>query len=704
MNMKQESENEYTNFPKEHSVNINIHGTVNGNVTGANYGTMFASTANCCNKDTIHRIRPNIKESDKESHKLLKEAFDAQKTGDINVIISIIQKAIDTELHEKTPDLNTVAFSKYMLIHYLLTDSRNDKNVIPVIDEILQTKDLEKDIPFYCNVLLKKAHALFLTGEVKKARAVINIVDKKIDDDNKNKSDYLMVVGQLALYEGNIDDAISLLTKGKENALSDHVVSISEEDKFSSYQHYFAFLTCIGEVYRAIHRPDLARNLWQNAVDAANNINWSQEKVRPLFGYVECLIQYEEYTDADKHLEDIYNIVLESDNMDLLKQYYHLKATIKIQQNHDGWHEAIECFKKILELSISSNEKIDILRIIADIQARHGDANSALQHLEKAKKIETNDILKKHDSIERQANDIKESLYYVDGKVRYLPSAPTKGELQLIEGKCNQCENAILRLKMLLDLGIGYIDVNSDCAYEWLSKAYENASKMKDNLVAAQALIGQACILFEKQNYKSEEWAEKLIDLAIDITKNIPMWEIRARAKMFKGMAIAHKENFKDAYNLFLEAQHIVESHKISDQLLCDYISDYVDECKYILSKTTFSDIDFDNIFDEIKFMENWYPKYKKDLLHFLWYNRHEDIEKLVISSPKSKAFLISDDQNDILEWCNSLNALFDIFCFSSETDYHTESNWNFSKFIPVPKNMKSQFFNTFIVLHNNGG
>ncbi len=699
--MKQESENEYTTLPKEHSVNINIHGTVNGNVTGTNYGTICTSSANCCNKDTTHRIRPNIKESDKESHKLLKEALDAQRAGDINVITSIIQKAIDAELEEKTPDLNTVAFSKYMLAHYLLTDSRNDKNIIPIIDEILQTKDIEKDIPFYCNVLLKKAHALFLTGEVKKARAVINIVDKKIDNDSKNKSDYLMIVGQLALYEGNIDDSISLLTKGKENALSDYVISISEEDKFSSYQHYFAFLTCLGEVYRKIHRPDLARNLWKNAIDAANNINWSQEKVRPLFGYIECLIQYEEYTDAYKHLEDIYNIVLESDNLDLLKQYYSLKATIKLQKSNDDWHDAIECFEKILEINTSSNEKINILRIIADIHASHGDTNSALQHLEQAKKIkDDNDILQNYDSIEKQANDIKKSIHFVDGKVRYLPSAPTKSELKLIESKCDQCENAILRLKMLLELGIGYIDLNPDCAYEWLSKAYENASKMKDNLIAAKALIGQACILFGKQSQESEELAEKFIDLAIDITKNIPMWEIRARAKMFKGMATAHKENFKNAYNLFLEAKHIIDYHKTGDQLLRDYITDYIDECEYILSKTKFSDIDFDNIVDEIKFMKNWYPKYKKDLLHFLWYNRHEDIEKLVIASPKSKAFLISDDQNDILEWCNSLNSLFDIFCFTSETDYHTEPNWNFSKFIPVPKNMKSKFFNTFMVLH----
>ena len=61
---------------------------------------------------------------------------------------------------------------------------------------------------------------------------------------------------------------------------------------------------------------------------------------------------------------------------------------------------------------------------------------------------------------------------------------------------------------------------------------------------------------------------------------------------------------------------------------------------------------------------------------------------------------MITDETCDILEWCNSLDVLFDIFSFSSETDYHTKEKWTFSEFIPVPENMKSDFFNIFLVLN----
>lgn len=699
--MLNQDKNERNSATNEYNIEINIHGTVNGNVAGINNGIMANSTSACSNGTTKYVIRPNIKDSNKESHKFIKDALDAQKDGNINVVISLIQKSIDIELEEITPDLNTIAFSKYLLVHYLLTDSRNDREVISIIDDILQTKDIEKDISFYCDVLLAKAHALSLNGEVKQARAAINIVDKKLDDEHKEESTYLHIVGQISLLEGNTDDAIYLLSKGRDNALSKYVIATSEEDKFANYQHYFAFLTSLGETYRLIHRPDLARNLWKNAVNVADEIGWLQEKVRPLFGLIECLIQYEEYDSAYIQLSNIYDIVLDSDNLDLLKRYYQLKATIQLRCNDNQWREAIDCLKNILQLSEDSNERVRILREIADIQSSHGDTSVALENLSQAKKInEINGIPKNNDLIEMQCEDIKQRTFFVDGKVRRTLSASSQNELHLIESEYNRCENEIQRLKLSLDIGIGYIDIDSDKALEWLSKTFENAQKMKDKFIASQALIGQVGILFGKRSQECEEIAERHIDSAIEMIKNLPIWEVLARAKMFKGMVVAHKENFKDAYQLFVEAQKIVESHKVEDQFLCDYISDCVDECKYILSKIKFTDIDFDTIVEEVNFMKCWYPKYKNELLHFLWYNRYEDIEKLLIASPKSKAFMITDKTCDILEWCNSLDVLFDVFSFSSETDYHTKENWTFSKFIPVPENMKSDFFNVFLVLN----
>lgn len=190
-----------------------------------------------------------------------------------------------------------------------------------------------------------------------------------------------------------------------------------------------------------------------------------------------------------------------------------------------------------------------------------------------------------------------------------------------------------------------------------------------------------------------------LIDNAIDIMRNIPIWDVRARAIMFKGLWASHKENFKEAYQYFNDAKQIIDAHKVKEQSLKDYVSDYLDECEIILSKKQFTDLDFATIIDEVHFMDKWFPKYCKEMRQFLWYNRHEDIERLIISSHGSKAFMVSDNEDDIQEWLNGLDSLFDIVSFSSESDYHIEENWNFAKMLPVPKNMKSKFFNVFCVL-----
>lgn len=698
--MLKQDKNELSSISNEYNININVNGTVNGNVAGINNGIIANTTSDCTKENTTYTIRPRIKDSNRESHKLINKALEAQRDGNINVIISILRQAIDSELSESVPDLNTVAFSKYLLVHYLLADSHNDENILLIIDDILQTKDIEKDVPFYCDVLLKKAHTLFLNGQVKKARAVINIVDKLSGNEYKEESTYLQIVGQLTLLEGNTDDAVYLLSKGRDNALSKYVIAISEEDKFSNYQHYFAFLTCLGEAYRLLHRPDLSFGLWKNAVEIADEIGWVQEKVRPLLGLIECFIQYEDFNNADIKLDDLYSIIVDNDNPALLKQYYHYKATIQLQKG-GSWREAINCFRSIFKISLNPDERVGILRTIADIQANHGDTKAALQNLEEAKKINLeNGCQENNDVIDVQCNDIKQGVLFVDGQVRHTFDVPNLNDLYLLERKYNKCENAVNRLSMSLEIGKGYIDIDPDCAFGWLSKTFENASKMKDNLIAAEALIGQACILFGKQSQENERIAEKYIDTIIDMLNDIPQWEIRARAKMFKGMAEAHKENFKDAYQQFCEAKKILELHRVRDQFLFDCISDCVDECKYILSKSKFTDIDFDTIIEETNFFKSWYPKYKKDLIHFLWYNRHEDIERLLVASPKSKAFLVSDSSSEILQWCDKLNSIFDIFSFSSETDYHTNENWNFSTFIPIPKNMKSDFFNVFLVLN----
>jgi len=165
-------------------------------------------------------------------------------------------------------------------------------------------------------------------------------------------------------------------------------------------------------------------------------------------------------------------------------------------------------------------------------------------------------------------------------------------------------------------------------------------------------------------------------------------------------MLAAQREQFQEAHKHFLHARQIMDKHNVRDQILSDYISDYTEICEELLSLRKFTDFDFESLVDEVNYLDNWFPKYKNAMRSFLWYNRHEDIERLISSTHRAKAYMISDSSEEIQEWIDKLHALFDITSFCSQTDYFTEENWHSHESVPIPSNMCSKYFNAFVVLH----
>lgn len=671
---------------------INNYGTIIGDVTAAQYSVKSENVSK-----EHYTIRPNFKDSERESHKILSLVFDLQLDGNIDRIIQLIRDAIKIEEHENIPDERTIAFLKYMLVHFLLADRKNDIEALSIIEEIILLDDIKKDDDFYSDVLLEKAKALVLSGKTAQARSALSLVNCK------EKSAFWEVAGRVAFYEGNIEQTVKMYNDGLSNALKEYISATTEVDKKSSYQHYYAFLTLLGEAYREIQRPDMSLSLWQKAIDAADAIGWKKEKARSLLMYVECLIQYERLEEALDLLEEAYNIKKDDNDDEFFWHYYNLKAYVFLRRNSREQNDvqaAINSLYDLFKRGLQARQAINVLRNIANIQAEHGYREMALNTLKVVDQvIEESGANEYKDKIDIQRNDIKESSVFFDYHVRHTIFPPTRDELSAMVERYNVSEIALERLHLAFDIGMGYIDIDADMSYNWLSDSAKQASGVWNNSLAARSLIGQAGILFGKKSEECEKQAGVLIDNAMDIMKNIPIWDVRARATMFKGLLSSHKENFKEAYQYFKEAKKIIDAHKVQDQSLIDYVSDYLDECEIILSKKQFTDFDFATIIDEVHFMDKWFPKYHKEMRQFLWYNRHEDIEKLIISAHGSKAFMISDNEDEIQEWLNGLDSLFDIVSFSSESDYHIEENWNFAKMLPVPKNMKSKFFNVFCVL-----
>lgn len=668
------------------------YGTIIGDVTAAKYSTISENEL-----EEHYTIRPNFKGSQRESHKILSLAFDLQLEGDIDRIIQLIRDALKIEECENAPDERTIIFLKYMLVHFLLADRKNDREALGVIEEIISFNDIKKDEDFYSNVLIENAKALVLSGKIAQARSALSLVNCK------EKSAFWEAAGQVAFCEGDIEQTVKMFNAGLTHALKKYTSATIEVDKKSSYQHYYVFLTLLGDVYRKIQRPDLSLSLWKKAIDVAEEIGWQKEKAHSLLAYVECLIQYERLDDALNLLEEAYNIKKSDNDDEFFWHYFNLKACTYLRRNSREQNDvqaAINSLYDLLKRGLQVGQTINVLRTIANIQAEHGYREMALNTLKAVDQIvEESGANEYKEKIAIQRSDIKESLVFFDYHVRHTISPPTRNELSAMIERYNTSEIALERLNLAFDIGMGYINVDADMSYNWLSDCAKQASKVWNNSLAARSLIGQASILFDKRFEEGEKRADILIDKAIDIIQDIPIWDIHARATMFRGLLLAHKENFKEAYRYFKDAKHIIDVHKIQDQSLIDYLSDFLDECEIILSKKQFTDLDFATIIDEVHFMDEWFPKYRKEMRHFLWYNRHEDIEKLIISAHGSKAFMISDNEDEIKEWLNGLDSLFDIVSFSSESDYHIEENWNFAKLLPVPENMKSRFLNVFCVI-----
>lgn len=674
---------------------VYIYGSVNGPVAAVNNGTM-ESTYVSNDKVQNTKIRPDLKNSSRKSHILLQSAFDIQMAAEFNKIIDFVEQAIAAENAEASPDMCTLLYAKMFLVHYYLTDRAYYEKAFSTIDDILSVDITKRDTKFYCTVLLEKAKLLAYTGKIIQARATLNLVEK--DNSYTKDSLYFDVSGSVSFLEGNLAEAEKNYRSGMDNALGEYSTAATQEEKDSCYQHYWAFLTFLGDVYRKIQRPDLALSMWKRAIDVSLNFHFEQKSAECLLAYSECLLQYEKWYEACEYLDMAFDTIKCLPNLNLKYQYYNLKASAFLGIGDSN--SAIDSLVELLNAELPPTAAINVLQRIAALEASQGRQEKALSTLNSAKQIAAGipgDLIQK---ICNQERDLRYSSIFLDGKVHHAMCPPEKNDIQQMISQFHTSEVAIEKLALAFDIGMCLIDSDAHDADTWLTKAAQIAHNLGNSYAEARVFIAKSRILFSLENEQAEIDARHLIEQSIELMHEIPIWDIRARSMMFKGMSEAHNEKYKEALECFIEADEILSSHNINDQILSDYISDFTDICREILSKKQYTDLDFDTIFHEISFFNAWMPKYRNEMIQFLWYNRHEDIERLIISSHGSKALMVSDSAAEINMWSKQLSFLFDTVSYCSQTDYHTEENWNFAHFLPVPQNMVSKFFNVRVVMN----
>lgn len=406
-------------------------------------------------------------------------------------------------------------------------------------------------------------------------------------------------------------------------------------------------------MYRKIQRPDLALSMWKKAIDVSLSLHFEQKNAECILAYSECLLQYEKWYEASDYLDMAYDKIKRFPIFNLKYQYYNLKASTFLGLRDSN--SAIDTLRELLNEELPPAAAIKILQRIAAIQATQGKREDALSTLNSAKQIAENissDLIR---NICSQERDLRHSSVFLDGKVHHAAYPPEKKDIQQMSSLFNVNEVAMEKLALALDIGVCQIDSDTRDADNWLTKAAQIAHNLGNRYAEAKALISRSSILFSLKNEQAEIDARHLIDQSIELMREIPIWDIRARSMMFKGMSEAHNEKYKDALQCFIKADEIISSHNVDDQILSDCISDFTDACKEILSKKQYTDLDFDTIFQETSFFNIWMPKYRNEMIQYLWYNRHEDIERLIISSHGSRALMISDSAAEINEWSEQL-------------------------------------------------
>lgn len=636
------------------------------------------------------RIKPDIDHSDRKSHVILRNAFALQMEGAFDKIIKLAEEAIETETREERPDIHTLLYAKSFLVHYYLTVPKYHEKASATLDELLSVEIIKHDPTFYRDTLLEKAKLLLGLKKTSQARAVLEIVDNM--PKLTKTSQYYEAFGMLSLYEGNLSEAESFFTAGMNAALGQHSTAVDPEEKATHLQHYWSFLTFLGTTYQMVNRPDLGLTMWKKAIDASSHMHFEQHKTSCVLSYVECLLQYERYSEACAYLDKIHDTLLSIQNFDLMYLYYNLKADAYLGLGDSD--SAISTLVEVLKSGMIPDHAISILQRVAKIEASQGKQDVALETLNTAQQIAEQITHGRISGIRQQEEDIKDSRMFLDGKVHPSISPPDTNTLQQLISHFHTSEIAAEQLQLSFDIGVSQIDSNPLDSDKWLTKTIQIARKLGNKYIEARALSAKASILLSSKNEQAEIDANRIIDQGIELVRNFPFWDVYARLMMLKGMSCAHFENYHEALQWFKKAANILNDHYVDDQILKDYVSDGLDACQDILSRLQYTDIDFDMIIQEIDFFSSWLPEYRKEMIQFLWYNRHEDIERLIISSHGSKALMVSDNAEDIQNWSTQLDFLFDTVSFCSQSDYHTKDNWNFAKFLPLPKNMISKFFN----------
>ena len=641
------------------------------------------------------RIKPDINHSKRESHVILRHAFDLQMEGAFEEIIKLTEDAIEKENSEQHPDVHTLLYAKQFLVHYYLALNKHHEKASEIIDEILAFEIVKSDPIFYRDTLLSKAKLFLEQGKISPARVVLKLVDA-IPNLTKN-SLYYEVFGMVSFHEGDLSSTETYFIAGRDVALGQYCTAVDPEEKASHLQHYWAFLSHLGQTYRTIARPDLALHMWEKAIDASANLHFQRHKTICVLSYVECLLQYERWSDVFVCLDRLKDTLLSIADSDLLYQYYHLKADAFLGIGDSD--SAINTLTELMNFGLTPTSAITVLQRIAAIEASQGKQQAALETLHSAKQLAEKTNQDHVGGISVQEANIKESRMFIDGKIRPSIIPPDSKKLLPLMTRFNTSEDALERLQLAFEIGISQVDSNARDANNWLSQVIQIARKLGNRYLEARALIAKVSILFASENEQAEIDAGNMIDTAIDLVQELPFWDVHARLMMFKGMSCAHLENFDEALCWFSKASDVYNTHKVHDQILADCISDFSDACHDILSRKQYTDIDFDTLIQEISFFNSRLPNYRKEMIQFLWYNRHEDLERLIISSHGSKALMVSDNAEDIQNWTNQLGFLFDTVSFCSQSDYCTEDNWNFAKLLPLPENMAIKFFNMFIVM-----
>ena len=638
-------------------------------------------------------ICPDLDAPKTEVEELIKEAVDARAHTDFQSAERLVREALALAEKSVDTDEKTLTYARFLLHRILLAFQKWDE-IVSLCNLVLAYSNISRDEDRYIQTLCGKALCSINLGHITESKDILAVLKRMDIKDADTNVELLELEGALADADGDLPLAIKVFSRGAELQLKRYYETTDEGEKDFALQGYSAFTNNIGFAYkkRAMFKDAAAWFLKAaKRLEEREGFNFQLDLIMAYDQYAECCFIIGDMGSGYSGIDKAIAVARKYHEKRPLAKALEMKGRGLAKEDVAGNFEKImECFKEALEIENDMRDIIHLHRMMGDLCYEINDETAGAQHFDIA--VSLAESMDNSDDSFGLLFDIANQRNMLEGKPQSEIPDDILGKML---SRYNKCEDVGRKAHEATRLGLAYHwRKDFETADMYMRAAYNYAKKFGDNARITDVLLIRADIAFHDETEEQDEVAARYIEEANSLIMDLPFDDLKARCLYFRGRLFARREEFEKALDEFTAAKGVLSSSRMHEPDLLNHIEDCLERCDDILIMKKFSPTDFQRIYDEMVWLENWWPDATKSLRRMLWYNRSDEILKLLQASTRSKSIMISDSAIDITTWNEDLQALFFTSTFVPVTNWIVRERYHMFDMCPIPGQMPA-FFNT---------